>query len=118
MNKTLARKRRAKRTKAIIAQSKKPRLVVYRSSEHLYAQIVVKTLNGDQVVTTASTVDKSFNGTLEGTKTEKATKVGKLIAERALDNGCNDVAFDRNGYMYHGRVKALADSAREAGLIF
>ncbi len=93
-----------------------PRLCVYRSPRHIYAQII--SANGDAIQASASTLDKSLRtggatGNLEG-----AAKVGQMIAERAKAAGFEKVAFDRSGYKYHGRVKALADAAREGGLQF
>ncbi|MBR4198037.1 MAG: 50S ribosomal protein L18 [Bacteroidales bacterium] len=91
-----------------------PRLTVFRSNKEIYAQVI----NDDKGVTlvSASTKEKAFEK--NGTKTEMAAKVGKAIAERALAAGINSVVFDRNGYLYHGRVKSLADAAREGGLKF
>lgn len=118
MNKQIARKRRGTRTKAIIGISKRPRLVVHRSGVHIYSQIVVPGENGDQVIAAASTLDKELKASLKGNKSEQAAQVGKLLASRAKEKKIIDVAFDRAGYKYHGRVKALADGAREAGLNF
>lgn len=118
MNKQIARKRRGTKTKAIINTSKRPRLVVYRSSAHIYSQIIVRGENGDQVIASSSTLDKELKSALTGNKCEQAMQVGKLLAQRAKDKKVTDVAFDRAGYKYHGRVKALADGAREAGLEF
>ena len=94
--------------------SEKPRLSVFRSNKEIYAQVIddVKGVT----LTAASTLEKSVEK--GGTKIEMAAKVGKLIAERALAAGVNTVVFDRNGYLYHGRVKSLADAAREGGLKF
>lgn len=118
MNKHQARSRRGLKTKAIIRQSNRPRLTVYRSGAHIYSQIIVRGDMGDQVVASASTLDKELKSSLEGNKCEKATQVGQLLANRAKEKNITDVAFDRNGYKYHGRVRALADGAREAGLNF
>jgi large subunit ribosomal protein L18 len=118
MNKHIARKRRGTKTKAIIGISKRPRLIVHRSSVHIYSQIVIAGHNGDQVIAAASTLDKELKSSLNGNKCEQAAQVGKLLAKRAKENKIIDVAFDRAGYKYHGRVKALADGAREAGLNF
>lgn len=118
MNKQQARVRRGLRTKAIIKKSDRARLTVYRSSTHTYAQIIVRGEMGDEVIVSASTVDNELKPTLSGNKCEKASQVGKLIAKRAQEKNIIDVAFDRAGYKYHGRVKALAESAREAGLNF
>ncbi|MCA0402583.1 MAG: 50S ribosomal protein L18 [Proteobacteria bacterium] len=119
MNKHAARVRRGLKTKAIISKrSDRPRLVVYRSNGHIYSQIVVKGPNGDQVMVSASTIDKELKTSLSGTKVEQANQVGKLLAKRAQAKDVSAVSFDRAGYKYHGRVKALAEGAREAGLIF
>ena len=118
MNKQQARNRRGLKTKAIIRNSKRPRLTVYRSGSHIYSQIVVPGDRGDQVIVSASTLDKEIKPTLTGNKCEQANQVGKLLAQRAKAKELSDVAFDRAGYRYHGRVKALADGAREAGLNF
>lgn len=118
MNKLLARKRRASRSKAVIKHSKKPRLVVFRSGSHIYGQIIVRSEKGDVVVASSSTLDKELRTSIKGNKSEQAMQVGKHLAKRALDKQVTEVAFDRAGYLYHGRVKALAEGAREAGLIF
>ena len=118
MNKQQARNRRGLKTKAIIRQSKRPRLTVYRSGAHLYSQIVIGGDMGDIVIVSASTIDKELKTALTGNKCEQANQVGKLLAKRAKEKNLTEVAFDRAGYKYHGRVKALADAAREAGLNF
>ena len=118
MNKHQSRNRRGLKTKAIIRQSKRARLTVFRSGTHIYSQIIVSGDMGDQVLVSASTVDKEMKSTLTGNKCEQANQVGKLLAKRAKEIDLFDVAFDRAGYKYHGRVKALADGAREAGLNF
>ena len=95
----------------------RPRLSVFRSSKHIYAQIIDDT-NGITLAS-ASSIEKDLRGDLKtGADTDAATKVGSLIAERAKSAGVTDVVFDRGGYRYHGRVKALADAAREGGLTF
>ena len=91
-----------------------PRLCVFRSENHIYAQ-VIDDVNGNTIVS-ASTVEKAFTG--NGGNCEAATQIGKLVAERALAKGIETVVFDRGGFVYHGRVKALADGAREGGLKF
>jgi large subunit ribosomal protein L18 len=92
-------------------------LNVFRSLNHIYAQVIDDT-NG-LTVASASSLDANVRGGSTGkTKAEQATMVGKLVAERALDAGVSTVVFDRGGYKYHGRVKALAEAAREAGLKF
>jgi len=118
MSKIKTRIRRGLKTKAIQRQSSRPRLVVSRSNCHIYATIVVSGAMGDEVVASSSTVDKELNAKLSGSKKEQASQVGKLLGERAKAKDICDVAFDRAGYTYHGRVKALADGAREAGLNF
>jgi large subunit ribosomal protein L18 len=90
-------------------------LCVYRTPRHIYAQVIAPT--GDVVLVSASTVEKELRGTATG-NIEAAGKIGALIAERAKQAGISKVAFDRSGYNYHGRVKALADAAREGGLEF
>ncbi len=97
--------------------SKRPRLCVYRSLNHIYAQIV-DDAEGKTLVA-ASTVEKEVRGALKSAGNIKAAKtVGKVVAERAKAKGIESVVFDRGGYLYHGRIKALADAAREAGLKF
>ena len=119
MTKQQARTRRGLKTKALIRQSNKLRLVVHRSACHIYAQVIKKETNGDCVVVCSSTLDKHIKERIAGKKkAEQAYEVGKLLAERAKEMNVLDVAFDRAGYRYHGRVKALADGAREAGLNF
>jgi large subunit ribosomal protein L18 len=118
MRKEQARARRGLKTKAVIRHSGRPRLVVYRSGVHIYCQILVREENGDRVVASSSTLDKTLRETLKGNKCEQAYEVGKLLALRAKELKVIDVAFDRAGYKYHGRVKALATGAREAGLNF
>jgi large subunit ribosomal protein L18 len=109
-----ARSRRHLRVrKKITGSSARPRLVVTRSSRHLFAQLVDDTVGGTLV--SASTLDASIRGS-DGDKTAKAKQVGALLAERAREAGINAVVFDRGGHSYHGRVAALADSAREGGL--
>lgn len=113
-----ARLRRSLKTKAILKKSARPRLVVFRSGQHIYAQLVVSHQKGDKVLVSSSSIDKEIKPTVKGTKVEQAYLVGKTLAERAKSQDIESVAFDRSGYKYHGRVKALADGAREAGLIF
>lgn len=117
MNKKLSRQRRAKRTRAKIKNLQATRLCVSRTPRHIYAQIT--TSDGAKTLVTASTLDKDLKASLKSTGNVDAAKaVGKLVAERALKAGLQKVAFDRSGYLYHGRVKALADAARESGLEF
>ncbi len=119
MNKHTRRLKRGAKTKAIQRiNSTRPRLIVYRSISHIYAQIVVSGDNGDQVVASASTLDKELKPQLTGNKVQQAEQVGKLLGQRAKDKNVLQVAFNRSGNKYHGRVKALADGAREAGLDF
>ena len=113
--KNLSRIRRAKKTRMNIKDQENPRLTVYRSSKHFYAQIFDSL--GTKVIASASTVEKDVRGGKTG-NVDAAGKVGKLIAERAKAAGIDKVAFDRSGYAYHGRIKALADAAREGGLEF
>jgi large subunit ribosomal protein L18 len=94
-----------------------PRLNVFRSLNHIYAQ-VIDDVAGHTLVA-ASTLDKDLQSELEGkSKSEQSTAIGKMVAERALAAGIKRVVFDRGGYLYHGRIKALADGAREGGLEF
>jgi len=117
MNKKLSRIRRGKRTRFKMRELRATRLCIHRSSQHIYAQIIAP--EGDKVVASASTVEKDMRAALKSTgNIEAAQAVGKLIAERAKEKGVEAVAFDRSGFKYHGRVKALADAAREAGLQF
>ena len=117
MEKKESRIRRARRTRATIKRLGVHRLCVHRTPRHIYAQIVAP--NGAQVVASASTVEPTVKEALKGTgNAAAAAAVGKYIAERAKAAGVNEVAFDRSGFKYHGRVKALADAAREAGLQF
>ena len=113
--KKTARLRRARRARAKISELRMNRLCVYRSPQHINAQIISPT--GDEIVVSASTVEKKNRKGVTG-NIEAAGKVGTLIAERAKKAGIEEVAFDRSGYAYHGRVKALADAAREGGLKF
>lgn len=110
-----ARLKRHRRVRAKIAGTdKRPRLNVFRSSKHIYAQII-DDVNG-VTLAAASTMDKDFEG--NGGNKEAAFKVGQAIAKKALDLKIEEVVFDRGGYIYHGRVKELADGARESGLKF
>ena len=116
MNGNDARKRRQRRIRMKISGTPaRPRLNVFRSLEHIYAQ-VIDDVAGNTLVS-ASSLDKEIAGQLDGKKKrQQATLVGKLVAQRALDAGIQEVVFDRGGYIYHGRIKALADGAREGGL--
>ena len=113
--KNIKRQKRATKTRSKIELSENNRLTVFRSNSHIYAQ--VSTFDGSEVIASASTTESSVKSENNG-NIEAASKVGKLIAERAKEKGIEKVAFDRSGYNYHGRVKALAESAREAGLSF
>ncbi len=113
--KKMARMRRAKRARAKISELRVNRLCVYRSPKHIYAQVIAP--NGNQILASASTVEKSVKTDKTG-NIDAATKIGAMIAERAKAAGISKVAFDRSGYAYHGRVKALAEAAREGGLEF
>ena len=113
--KNIKRQKRALKTRSKINQLEKNRLTVFRSNSHIYAQIISN--GGADVLATASTVESSIKDKNNG-NLEAAAKVGKLIAERAIERGIQDVAFDRSGYKFHGRVKVLAEAAREAGLSF
>ncbi|MBM1145717.1 50S ribosomal protein L18 [Alloalcanivorax profundimaris] len=115
MDKKVARLRRAKRTRLSIRESGQIRLSVHRTPRHIYAQIT--SAAGDQVLVTASTVEKDLRGGATG-NADAAARVGELIAKRAKEAGIERVAFDRSGFRYHGRIKALADAARENGLEF
>ncbi|MBL14743.1 MAG: 50S ribosomal protein L18 [Gammaproteobacteria bacterium] len=113
--KKTARLRRAKRGRAKINELRMNRLCVFRSPKHIYAQIISAT--GNEILVSASTLEKSNKSGATG-NIDAAGKIGKLIAERAKKAGIEKVAFDRSGYAYHGRVKALAEAARESGLEF
>jgi large subunit ribosomal protein L18 len=109
-------KRHLRVRKKINGTNERPRLSVFRSSKHIYAQLIddVKGVT----LAAASTVDKELAGVGNGGSVESARKVGELIAKRAKEKGYENVVFDRGGYLYHGRIQALADAAREAGLQF
>jgi large subunit ribosomal protein L18 len=109
-------KKKIRIRKKIYGTSDKPRLCVFRSASHIYAQIIDDTKG--KTLISASTLDKTTNPDGKINKTTKAINVGKNIAKLALEKGINKVVFDRNGFLYHGRVKAISDGAREAGLAF
>jgi large subunit ribosomal protein L18 len=113
-----ARKRRHLRVrKKLAGTSARPRLNVFRSNKHIYAQVIDDSLGTTLV--SASTLDKEIRDSItNGGSVEAARKVGELVAKRALEKGLTAVVFDRGGYLYHGRVQALAEAAREAGLQF
>ncbi|MDY0005299.1 MAG: 50S ribosomal protein L18 [Spongiibacteraceae bacterium] len=110
-----SRLRRARRSRVKIRELGAFRLSVHRTPRHIYAQVIAP--EGDKVVAQASTLDKDLRGAATGNK-DAAASVGRLIAERARNAGVTELAFDRSGYKYHGRVKALAEAARESGLQF
>ena len=117
MDKKTARLRRAKSTRAHIRELGVPRLSVLRTGQHVYAQLF--NADGSKVLAAASTTQADVReGLKNGKNTEAAAKVGRMIAEKAKAAGIDTIAFDRSGYRYHGRIKALADAAREAGLQF
>ena len=118
MDKKTSRLRRARRARAKIRELETARLTVHRTPRHIYAQVVAS--NGTDVVASASTIDKTLRAELNGAtgNIDAATAVGKAVAERAKAAGVESVAFDRSGFKYHGRVKALAEAARENGLQF
>ena len=117
MEKKIARLRRAKKTRSHIRRLGMPRLTVHRSGRHIYAQVI--SAEGGSVIAAASTLQKDLRTDLTSTSNKDAAKaVGKAVAEKAVAAGVSDVAFDRSGYRYHGRVAELADAARESGLKF
>jgi large subunit ribosomal protein L18 len=117
LNESFMRRSRRVRHSLKWAANGRARLSVFRSSKHIYAQVIDD--SAGKTVAAASTLDKDLKVNLpKGSDLAAATAVGKLVAERALKAGVKDVVFDRGGYLYHGRVKALAEAAREAGLNF
>ena len=114
--KKLSRRDRIKKgiRKRLTGSEQRPRLSVFRSNKGIYAQ-VIDDVNGSTIAS-ASSLSKDFAG--KGNKVEQSLAVGKLVAEKALAAGVKEVVFDRNGYLYHGRVKSLAEGAREGGLVF
>ncbi|MDR2877226.1 MAG: 50S ribosomal protein L18 [Chromatiales bacterium] len=118
MDKKQTRLRRGRRTRAKIRELGAHRLTVHRTPRHIYAQVIAPT--GSEVVASASTLDAEVKSALEGYtgNAAAAAVVGRKIAERAKAAGLTKIAFDRSGYKYHGRIKALADAAREHGLEF
>ena len=113
--KILGQKRRSRKIRGQIRRLDKIRLTVKRSSQHIYAQVIAA--DSKTVLASASTLDKELRGAFGG-NVAAAKAVGQLVAKRALEKGIKAVAFDRSGYAYHGRVKALADAAREGGVEF
>ena len=117
MEKKASRIRRAAKTRVRIGRQGAARLTVHRTNGHIYAQVIDAT--GGKVLASASTLEKDVRGAHpNGAKKEAAAEVGKRIAEKAKAAGVTEVAFDRSGFSYHGRVKALAEAAREGGLKF
>ena len=114
-DKKVTRLRRARNARLKMLELEVVRLCVYRSSQHIYAQVI--SADGGKVLASASTLDKELRDAATG-NIDAAKKVGLLVAERAKVAGITQVAFDRSGFKYHGRVKALADAAREGGLEF
>lgn len=112
----LSRRDRIKKgiRKTLSGSTERPRLSVFRSNKGIYAQ-VIDDLSGKTIVS-ASSLSKEFSA--EGSKSVQSVAVGKLVAEKAIAAGIKEVVFDRNGYLYHGRIKSLAEGAREGGLIF
>ncbi len=117
MDKKASRQRRARKTRARIRELGMARLCIHKTPRHIYAQVIDSA--GDRVLASASTVDKQLRTSVKATgNSDAAAAIGKAVAERAQAAGITAVAFDRSGFKYHGRVKALADAAREAGLQF
>jgi large subunit ribosomal protein L18 len=118
MDKKQARMRRAARARAKIRELGAHRLCIYRTARHIYAQVIEP--GGGRVIASASTLEKQYRQSSEGHSgnASAAAAIGKTIAERAKSAGIEKVAFDRSGFRYHGRVKALAEAAREVGLQF
>jgi large subunit ribosomal protein L18 len=115
MNKNENRLRRGRKTRAKIRELGVPRLSVHRTSQHIYAQLIAA--DGGTVIASASTIQADLRKSLKGTGNVAAAEaVGKAIADKAKSAGIEQVAFDRSGFRYHGRIKALADAAREQGL--
>ena len=107
-----SRLRRAKKTRMRIKSQNLPRLTVFKSSQHIYAQIIDS--SGSKVLAATSTLDKSIKS--KGRSVQSAKEVGEKIADLSIKNGINKVIFDRSGYRYHGRIKMIAEAAREKGL--
>jgi len=117
MDKKASRQRRARKSRARIHELGRPRLCIHRTPRHIYAQLIDG--SGDKVLASASTLDNELRQGMKGTgNIAAAAAIGKAVAERAKAVGVTAVAFDRSGFKYHGRVKALADAARETGLEF
>jgi large subunit ribosomal protein L18 len=117
MSKKTDRLRRARKARARIKQQGANRLCVYKTSRHVYAQIIAP--SGSEVLASASSLDKDLKSQIKYTgNIEAAAAVGKALAEKAKKAGIDNIAFDRSGFKYHGRIKALADAAREQGMEF
>jgi large subunit ribosomal protein L18 len=116
--KKLARSKRKKRVRSrVVGTSERPRLNVFRSLKHIYAQAIEDTTG--KTLASASTLSSELKGSVRSRgNVEAAKKVGELIAKKCLEKGIQQVVFDRGGYLYHGRIKALADAARASGLTF
>ena len=114
--KELQERRRRRIRQKLFGTPERPRLCVYKSLKHIHAQLVDDTAGRTLIY--VSTLDKQLNGTVKGCNRNSAKLIGKLIAQRALEKGIKQVVFDRSGYPYHGVIKALAESSREAGLVF
>ncbi|HBD12129.1 MAG TPA: 50S ribosomal protein L18 [Porticoccaceae bacterium] len=117
-DKKQSRLRRARKARSSMRRKGVSRLCVFRTPRHIYAQIIQPTEAGDRVVASASTLDESLRGQGATGNAQAAERVGTLLAERGKQAGVTQVAFDRSGFKYHGRVKALADAARAGGLEF
>lgn len=110
-------KRKCRIRKNMLGTAERPRLSVFRSARHIYAQVIDDTKG--HTLAAASSLDKTIAGDKEAkSKIDRAMLVGKLVGQRAKDNGVTKIVFDRNGFLYHGRIKAVSDGAREAGLSF
>ena len=117
MDKKSSRLRRARKARAKIRELGRARLCIHRTPRHIYAQVIDE--SGQKVLASASTLDRELRKDMKATgNAEAAAMIGKVVAERARAAGVSAVAFDRSGFKYHGRVKALADAARESGLEF
>lgn len=117
LTRTESRQKRHRRIRSkVFGNLERPRLAVFRSNQHIYAQVIDDTQHHTLVA--ASTLDPALKSLNSGATCDASVEVGKLLAQRAIDKGISKVVFDRGGNLYHGRVKALADAAREAGLDF
>ncbi|NES95113.1 MAG: 50S ribosomal protein L18 [Desertifilum sp. SIO1I2] len=117
LTRTESRQRRHRRIRrTVFGTPERPRLAVFRSNQHIYAQVIDDTQH--RTLASASTLEPDLRSQLSGQNCEASSQIGKLVAQRALEQGINQVVFDRGGNLYHGRVRALAEAAREAGLDF